>query len=76
MTVLAVGSTTGSPPADPAQANPEDIQRATMTLAVTQEELETLVFAQTQGDLYLGLLNEASEVGPSRGINVDNLFPN
>jgi pilus assembly protein CpaB len=72
--VLAVGNTTASPPADPNQANPEATPRTTLTLAVTQEELEALVFAQTQGELYLGLRDEASQVGPSRGVNVDNLF--
>jgi pilus assembly protein CpaB len=72
--VLAVGNTTASPPADPNQATPEATPRTTLTLAVSQEELEALVFAQTQGELYLGLRDEASQVGPSRGVNVDNLF--
>ena len=45
-----------------------------MTIAVTQKRLETLVFAQTQGELYLGLLNEASEVRADQGTNADNLF--
>jgi pilus assembly protein CpaB len=72
--ILAVGATTITPPADPTQANPEVFPRATMTIAVTQKQLETLVFAQTQGELYLGLLNDASEVRTSQGTNADNLF--
>ncbi len=72
--VLAVGATTITPPADPTQANPEAPPRATMTLAVDQKELETLVFAQTQGELYLGLLNDQSVVKPDQGTNTDNLF--
>lgn len=72
--ILAVGATTITPPADPTQANPEVFPRATMTIAVTQKQLETLVFAQTQGELYLGLLNDASEIEPDQGTNADNLF--
>ena len=72
--VLAVGATTITPPADPTKANPEALPRATMTLAVTQKQLETLVFAQTQGELYLGLLNDQSTVAPDNGTNVNNLF--
>jgi pilus assembly protein CpaB len=72
--VLAVGATTITPPADPTQANPEAPPRATMTLAVDQKQLETLVFAQTQGELYLGLLNDQSEVKADQGTNTDNLF--
>ena len=72
--ILAVGATTITPPADPTKANPEVFQRATMTIAVSQAQLEKLVFAQTQGELYLGLLNDASEVEPGSGTNADNLF--
>lgn len=72
--VLAVGATTITPPADPTKANPEPIARATMTLAITQRQLEALVFAQTQGELYLGLLNDQSRVVPGPGVNADNLF--
>jgi hypothetical protein len=45
-----------------------------MTIAVDQKQLETLVFAQTQGELYLGLLNDQSAVKPDAGTNADNLF--
>jgi pilus assembly protein CpaB len=72
--ILAVGATTITPPTDPTKANPEALPRATMTIAVSQQQLETLVFAQTQGDLYLGLLRDDSIVKPDTGTNVDNLF--
>ena len=65
MQILAVGNTTVTPPTDPSKANPEALPRATMTIAVTQAQLEKLVFAQTQGELYLGLLNDSSEVDPA-----------
>jgi pilus assembly protein CpaB len=74
VTILAVGATTVTPPVDPTQANPEVFPRATMTIAVTQKQLETLVFAQTQGELYLGLRNDESNVEPNQGTNVNNLF--
>jgi hypothetical protein len=69
-----VGATTITPPTDPTKANPEALPRATMTVAVTQQQLETLVFAQTQGVLYLGLLRDDSLVKPDTGTNVENLF--
>ena len=72
--ILAVGPSTITPPVDPAQANPEAPPRATMTIAVTQKQLETLVFAQTQGELYLGLLGEGTKAEPDNGVNADNLF--
>jgi pilus assembly protein CpaB len=72
--VLAVGPTTITPPADPTKANPEALPRATMTLAVDQQQLEALVYAQKQGELYLGLLNNQSDVKPDQGTNTDNLF--
>ena len=36
--------------------------------------LEALVYAQGQGELYLGLLNNQSVVKPDQGTNTDNLF--
>jgi pilus assembly protein CpaB len=72
--ILAVGATTITPPTDPTKANPEVFPRATMTIAVSQQQLETLVFAQTQGELYLGLLRDDSIIKPDTGTNVDNLF--
>lgn len=72
--ILAVGAATITPPVDPTKANPEAPPRATMTVAVTQKQLETLVFAQTQGELYLGLLGEGTKVEPDNGVNADNLF--
>jgi pilus assembly protein CpaB len=73
--ILAVGATTITPPADPTKANPETPPRALMTLALTQREVEKLVHAQTQGDLYLGLLSDSSKVTErDQGVNSKNLF--
>ena len=74
ITVIAVGPTTITPPANAAQANPEAQPRAMLTLALTQAQLEKLVFAQGNGSLYLGLLNDKSKVTPGAGVNATNLF--
>jgi pilus assembly protein CpaB len=44
----------------------EQISLAILTLALTQEEAQKVIFAQSQGELYFGLLNEESqtELGP------------
>jgi pilus assembly protein CpaB len=75
VTVIAVGPTTITPPADPAQANPEAQPRAMLTLALTQAQAEKLIFAQTfGGGLYLGLVNTGSKIAPKTIVNDGNLF--
>jgi pilus assembly protein CpaB len=74
VTVIAVGPTTITPPADPAQANPEAQPRAMLTLALTQRQAEKLIFSQTNGTMYLGLLNDKSQVTPGSGTNAKNVF--
>lgn len=73
-TVIAVGPTTVTPPADAAQANPEVLPRALLTLALTQQDAEKLVFASGNGTLYLGLLNDKSKITPGPGVSATNLF--
>ena len=77
VTVIAVGPTTITPPANQSQANPETPPRALMTLAVTQSEAEKLIFAQTfagGNGLYLGLVNDASTLNKGTIISDKNLF--
>lgn len=74
VTVIAVGPTTITPPANPAQANPEALSRAMLTLALTQAQAEKIIFAEGNGTLYLGLLNDKSLVRPDAGINGKNVF--
>jgi pilus assembly protein CpaB len=74
VTVIAVGPTTITPPADPAQANPEAQPRAMLTLALTQAQAEKIIFAQGNGTMYLGLLNDKSQIKPGPGINAKNVF--
>jgi pilus assembly protein CpaB len=51
-----------------------EVSAALITLALTQPQIERLVLAQSLGELYLGLLNDTSEINPSDGANLDNLF--
>jgi pilus assembly protein CpaB len=79
MTVIAVGPTTITPPADPAKANPEAQPRAMLTLAATQLQAEKLIFATNGGgSLYLGLLNDRSKIKAepfgNPGITGENIF--
>ena len=74
VTVIAVGPTTITPPADPAQANPEQLSRAMLTLALTQRQAQKLIFAQGNGSMYLGLLNDRSTIKPDKGATAQNLF--
>jgi pilus assembly protein CpaB len=75
--VLAVGQTTvqsitTTTPEGAEQT--EQISLAILTLALTQEEAQQVIFAQSQGELYFGLLNDESqtEVGPPT--TLENLF--
>jgi pilus assembly protein CpaB len=74
VTVIAVGPTTITPPSDPSLANPETLPRAMLTLALTQRQAEKLIFAQGNGTLYLGLLNDKSRISPNAGANKGNVF--
>jgi pilus assembly protein CpaB len=57
------------------QQQQEQIPAAILTLGVTQEQAQKIIFAQSQGELYFGLLNDDSEVDPRRpGTTDDNLF--
>jgi pilus assembly protein CpaB len=73
-TVIAVGPTTVTPPANASQANTEALPRALLTLALTQKDAEKLVFASGSGTLYLGLLNGRSKITPGPGVSAANLF--
>jgi pilus assembly protein CpaB len=73
-TVIAVGPTTVTPPANASQANTEALPKALLTLALTQRQAEKLIFASGSGSLYLGLLNDKSKITPGAGTNAKNLF--
>jgi pilus assembly protein CpaB len=71
--IVAVGPSTVEP-AENGKANPEAIPRALMTLAVTQQEAEKIITAQSAGTLWFGLLNGQSRVTPDKGVGADQLF--
>jgi pilus assembly protein CpaB len=61
--VLATGQTTVqsiTTQTEGGEQTTEQIPAAILTLALTQEEAQKLIFAQSQGQLYFGLLNDTS----------------
>lgn len=56
------------------QSTTTQVNRALLTLALTQEQTEKLILAQTIGELYLGLLNDTSVVTEGDGATLGNLF--
>jgi pilus assembly protein CpaB len=72
--VLATGQTTVksiTTTTPEGEQQTEQIPQAIVTLALTQEEAQKLIFAQTQGELYFGLLNDESrtDVTPPTWLN-------
>src|SRR3954465_14663154 len=69
--VVAVGPTTTtsqtSHDSQTGQTNTEQISRAILTLAVTQKDAQKIIFAQSSGTLYFGLLTASSKVAPGTG---------
>lgn len=75
--VLAAGQTTvisQTTTNEEGQETTEQIPLAILTLALTQEEAQKIIFAQSQGELYLGLLTEQSEVEIAAPVSIENLF--
>lgn len=52
----------------------EEIPKTILTLALNQKDAEKVILAKRNGDLTLGLMNDESEVAPSDGVYVDNIF--
>ena len=77
--VVAAGTTTASTAAaaapDPAAAAaPAALPSDVLTLAVTQQDAEKVLFAQQSGTLSFGLLNADSKVAKTPGTTLANLF--
>ncbi len=73
--VIAVGPATLRPTADKAQdGGEEEVTKAVLTVAVSQEDAERLVHGAQEGELYLGLLSTTSKTGPGTGVTNTNLF--
>jgi pilus assembly protein CpaB len=70
-TTTVVSTTTTDP--NGAQST-EQLPKTLLTLAVSQPDAEKVLFAGSNGELAFGLLNNDSQVAPSQGVNLDNLF--
>lgn len=76
VTVLAVGPTavtTTSTAAD-GTTNTEQVPNAILTLSLDQKQSEQIIFGQTQGELYFGLLTKDSATRKTAGTNPQNLY--
>ena len=68
-TVVSTTTTTGG------ETQTEELPKALLTLAVTQKEAQKVVYGSQHGQMYFGLLTEASEVDRSdTGVTAENLF--
>ena len=77
VTVLAVGATTTATTTTltpSGEQQTEALPRTILTLALTQEQGQKMVFASQTGQLYFGLLNDTSDVAAAPGTNATNLF--
>lgn len=79
VTVLGVGSTTPSSSTTTtdesgATTTTEQLPRTLLTLSLSQRDAERVLFAQTNGDLAFGLLNDDSKVAPDAGVTAGDLF--
>ena len=52
----------------------DQLPKTLLTLAVTQNEAERVLYATSNGELSFALLNKDSKVGPSKGVTDGNLF--
>jgi pilus assembly protein CpaB len=76
--VVAVGPTTTtsqtSTDTQTGQTNTEQISRAILTLALSQQEAQKVIYASNNGSLSFGLLTSNSKVKPDKGVDAHNLF--
>lgn len=75
--VIGVGTTSmvATTTTDPTGAQTTDqLPKTLLTVAVTQDEAERVLYASSNGELAFGLLNNESSVAPTKGITETNLF--
>jgi pilus assembly protein CpaB len=73
-TVTSTATATAGVAPDPAAATTEQLPRTLVTLAVSQDDAERVLFASTHGELAFGLRTKDSKVKPGAGVTVGNLF--
>jgi pilus assembly protein CpaB len=70
-----VTSATATPDeGDAAAAATEQLPRTLVTIAVSQDDAERVLFASTHGELSFGLRTHSSKVKPGAGVTAANLF--
>jgi pilus assembly protein CpaB len=75
--VIGVGSTTQvtTTTTDPEGAQTvEQLPRTLLTLSLDQDQVERVLFAQTQGELAFSLLTPDSKIQPGPGTTASDLF--
>jgi pilus assembly protein CpaB len=75
--VIGAGTTTmvSTTTTDPTGAQTTDqLPKTLLTLGVTQDEAERVLYASSNGELAFALLNDDSKIAASRGVNEGNLF--
>jgi pilus assembly protein CpaB len=75
--VIATGASTvvATDAATEGDAETEQVPKALLTLAVSQQEAQKVVYGSQHGQMYVGLLSDKSEVDQSdNGVNAENLF--
>ena len=65
---------TGATGADGAPANTEQLPATLLTVAVTQQEAQKILFAQGNGQLAFSLTTTTSKVAPGPATTLANLF--
>jgi pilus assembly protein CpaB len=77
VSVIATGPTTvttSTRTAAGGTTNTEQVPKAILTVAVTEQEAEQLVLAQTVGELYFGLLTDSSKTTKGQRTDIAALF--
>ena len=77
VTVIGVGTTTvlsTTTTDESGTATTEQLPKTLLTLALTQEDAQKVIFASGNGQLALGLLNDKSKVKPGSAVNFTTLF--
>jgi pilus assembly protein CpaB len=75
VTVITVGNVAPVTEASPSSSSSSDtISRAIVTLALTQEQAQKVIYAQSRGQLYLGLVSTGTTLAPLPPTSLQNLL--
>jgi len=74
--VIGVGTTTmvATTTTEAGVETTDQLPKTLLTVAVTQEEAERVLFASSNGELSFGLLNNDSKAAATKGVTSQNLF--